>query len=346
MKTPPFAVILITIISTFLASCSSTNYLKLTVIEPAPVTIPQAIKTIGIIDRSLPSDKNDKLDKLEKILTAEGKNLDKDGAKQAINGLYNELAKNEGFTEVKILENVDLRNPTTGNFPNTIDWKTISSICSKNKVDAIFALSFYDTDTKIDYQAVPVEITGPLNVKIPGIEHHATVTTIIKTGWRIYDPINKQIIDEFPRSETIVTKGVGINPMKAVEAVMGRKEAVLQQSANIGQNYSARILPYSLRVSRRYFVRGTNNFKIAKRRAQIGNWDGAAQLWDKEIENQKSKVAGRACYNMAIINEINGNLEHAFDWAGKAYIDYNNKLARDYANLLKTRIEKSKQLEQ
>jgi len=72
---------------------------------------------------------------------------------------------------------------------------------------------------------------------------------------------------------------------------------------------------YRIRVARRYYVRGTNNFKIAKRRAQTGNGDGAAELCDKEVSNSKRKVVGRACYNLAIINEINDDLHAAVEWA-------------------------------
>ena len=71
---------------------------------------------------------------------------------------------------------------------------------------------------------------------------------------------------------------------------------------------------YRIRVARRYYVRGTTNFKIAKHRAQTGNGDGAAELCNKEVSNPKRKVAGRACYNMAIINEINDDLNAAVEW--------------------------------
>ena len=134
--------------------------------------------------------------------------------------------------------------------------------------------------------------------------------------------------------------------MQAVEAVIGRKEAVLEVSNLIGHNYALRILPYRMRVARNYYVRGTNNFTIAKRRAQTGDWDGAAALWEKEVPNSKGKLAGRACYNMAIISEINGDLNAAVNWASKSYVDYRNKEALGYLNLLQNRMAKNEQLVQ
>jgi hypothetical protein len=182
-------------------------------------------------------------------------------------------------------------------------------------------------------------------LSVPVIKHYATVYTKIKSGWRIYDPVNKLILDEYISFQDVISKGSGINPLKAVEAISGRTEAVMQVSTELGQLYAKRILPYYIRVARLYFVRGTDNFKIAKRRARTGDWDGAAELWKKELDNPKRKVAGRACYNMAIINEINGNLEESLKWASKSYTDYNNKKGLDYVNILKYRINQRSILE-
>ena len=111
----------------------------------------------------------------------------------------------------------------------------------------------------------------------------------------------------------------------------------MQRSMSLGKNYALRLSPTNRRIARDYFVRGSNNFKMARRRAQTGDWLGAAELWELEIYNPKPKIAGRACYNMAIINEINGNLKAAIDWASRSYVDYRNKLALNYLNSLKFR---------
>jgi len=40
---------------------------------------------------------------------------------------------------------------------------------------------------------------------------------------------------------------------------------------------------------------------------------------------------------MAIINEINGNIDEAISWAQKAYENYNVKIALRYVNILRNR---------
>jgi hypothetical protein len=54
----------------------------------------------------------------------------------------------------------------------------------------------------------------------------------------------------------------------------------------------------------------------------------------------KLAIARRAAYNMAILNEINGDVEEALNWARKAWGDYNIKLALDYVRILENRLNK------
>ncbi len=331
-------------IAIFIFSCSPTNNLTIGVKQPSPVFIPSSIKKIGVINRNAVVEGNKKLDDLDKILSLEGKNLDKDGAQKATEGLYDELIQMNRFDEIKLIDAQEIKSPGMGVFPVTLTWDIINRYCKENSVDALFFLSFYDTESKINSEIIPVELDGPLGVKIPTAETRVTVNTVIKTGWRIYDPIDEIVRDEFVVVERITSTGRGINPVKAAEAIIGRKEAVLQISNSIGHNYARRIQPYTTRVKRKYYVRGSSNFKIAQRRAQTGDWNGAAELWKKEVNNSKGKIAGRAYYNMAIINEINGDLTAAIDWASKSYVDYKNKDALRYLNTLKHRLRQNQVL--
>ncbi|WP_367229672.1 DUF6340 family protein [Flavobacterium enshiense] len=331
--------------SGLLFSCSSTNSLTMSVTEPAPIHLESKGKSVGILNRSLPAKQNEVFDAIDKILSAEGKDFDKDGANESVLGLQNELTKNNGFNAVKLIDESDLKSVGLSVFPAPLSWETVEKVSRQNQVDYLFELSFYDTDTKVAYKTATVEKANVLGIKIPVIEHQATVSTLIKNGWRIYDVRNRNIVDEQANNNVTTSVGKGINPVTAVEAVLGRKQNVLQLSNHLGSDYALKTLPYKIRVSRDYYVKGTSNFEIGKRRAQTGNWDGAAELWEKEINNSDPEIAGRACYNMAIINEINGNLEAAVNWASKSYSDYGDKLALRYLNVLKNRQYKKQQLE-
>ncbi len=327
----------IIILTTVVVASCKTNELYINVLQPAPVTIPAYVKKAGIINRSIPTDETKLVDIIDKTLSLEGADMDRDGAWESIRGLTEELSLNDRFTEVKQLDDIDFRASRIGLLPPPLSWEIVDKICTETGNDALFALERFDTDTKLSYSARKTDIKTPLGT-LPGLEHEAAMESIVKTGWRIYDPAGRSILDEFNFAESIVFYGRGINPVAAVAALAGRKEAVKDVSNKAGHTYALRILPYRLRVTRDYYVKGTYNFKIAKRKARTGKWDEAGQLWEQETMNPRRKVAGRACYNMAIINEINGYLEDAIGWAQKAYEDYNIKRGLRYLRILENRM--------
>lgn len=325
-------------------SCK-TAYVNLSVLEPSAVQIPEDIQNIGILNRTMPSQNNKVADNIDKVFSIEGTKLDEDGALTCLEGLETELSKNERFRNITTIEASNLKSPGSGIFPARLSWDEIDEICRSNDLDGLFVLEVYDTDTKVNYQANPVQMTTPFGT-IPGIEHVASLQTNIKTGWRIYDPAGKMVLDQFRFDDGVHLTGRGINPMKAANAILGRKEAVMDVSRNLGSAYATRISPYWIRVSRTYFTNGNNNFKIGKRRANAGNWDGAEQVWLQETENRKGKLAGRACVNVAIIHEIRGDLNGAMNWASKAYEDYNNSTGLDYLKTLRNRANRQELLTQ
>jgi hypothetical protein len=200
----------------------------------------------------------------------------------------------------------------------------------------LFSLELFDAESKFTYGANPVNINAG-SLSIPAIEHNVAVSSNLKTGWRIYDPSSRTILDEYILVTNISMGGSGINPVVAASGIIGRKEAVKDAGNKAGGAYASRILPYWIRVSREYFVRGDENFKTAQRKAQSGNWDGAAAIWNIETGSSNAKLAGRACYNMAIIAEINGDLNGAIQWAQKSYEDYRINLALQYLKILQYR---------
>lgn len=327
---------LIVAASALLLSCQTTNKMSLSVLNPAPVTIPSHIKSVGVINRSLPLKENRIIDAADKIFSLEGAQLDKEGSTAGVRGLVTELSRNEKF-EVKEISQAQFENKIPSMFPTPLSWDEVEKLCAENNTDAIFALELFDTDSKVSYNAQPVKLNTPFG-KIPAVEQEANMLTTVTTGWRIYDLKTKYILDEFAIARHLNFSARGINPTIAAKALIGRKEAVKEVGARTGEGYAMRVSPYWLRVSRDYYVRGTNNFTVAKRKAQTGNWDEAGKLWKEETTHAQRKVAGRACYNMAIISEINGNLNEAMQWAQKAYEDYNCRLALSYVRILERRM--------
>lgn len=326
---------LIILLASAAVSCK-TNQLYINVLQPAPVTMPSDIKKAGIINRSIPTDETKTLDALDRVLSLEGTDLDVDGAWECITGVAEELRKNERFTEVVLLRDIDFRSSRVGILPPELSKRIADSICRIRGIDALFALERFDTDTRISTSSAGSVETALGNLPFLGFQ--VTMETIIKTGWRIYYPAGAGVLDEFSFAESLGFTAKGISLLAAADALRDRRNAIREVSRNAGSTYAQRILPYRLNVTRDYFVKGTDNFKIAKRKAQMGKWDEAGTYWEKETLNPKSKIAGRAWYNMGILSEINGNIENALELAAKAWEDYKTRKALDYARILQRRL--------
>jgi len=315
-----------------LFSCK-TNQLFINVVQPAPVTIAPEIKKAGIINRSIPTDETKIFDIIDKALTLESADLDSNGAQQSIAGLRDELLGNDRFSEVKVIDDTEFRASRVGLLPPPLSWDIVEMICRESQTDALFALERFDTDTRLGHSGSATSVKTPVG-NIPGL--NTAVEIIINTGWRIYDPSSRTIVDEFSFAEQLVLRS-GINPLGTVLALASRREAVTEASLNAGHTYAIRLLPWNLSVTRDYFVKGTDNFKKAKRKAQNGKWDEAGELWFAETDNPSGKIAGRAAYNMAIISEINGKRYEALSWAQKAWEDYRIKAGLRYTAILNER---------
>lgn len=329
----------------FLSACSSTNKMTMGVTTPAKVFLSSDVTKIGIINRSAPSKENQQLDKIDQILSAEGRNLDKNGAEAAISSLASELSVIKNFDDIKIIENVESVKSGLAVLPATLSWETIEQLCEENNVDVIFSLAFYDTDTKTSYKLTTMPFENNFGVKVNVPAQEVTLNTFVTCGWRLYIPKSKLVIDDYLYNKNMLFTGKGINPLKAIEAVKRRNETIQEYSKNVGIAYANRYIPNKVRISRDYYITGTDNFKIAQRRALTGDWSGAAELWKQELNNSDLKILGRAYYNMAISSEIDGDLDQAISYASKAYTDYKNKLALDYVNTLNYRKKQSQILE-
>ncbi|HXD76210.1 MAG TPA: DUF6340 family protein [Puia sp.] len=307
------------------SSCSSTNLMSLSVNEPAPVSLPPGAKTAAVINRIRAASDTRTVDAIHRAMVLETTQLQTDGAGASLTGLTDALIRSNRFDSVKPLPLLDLRSYGAGVFPVYLSWDTVERICRNYHADVLFSLELYDAQSRV----------GLSGLNMAALGEGSNVRTQVKTGWRIYDPSSRTVLDQYIIYRDLNFQGATLIGTGA--ALLGRKEVVVKASNHAGEDYASRILPYSLRVSRYYYVRGNGSFIVAKRMAQAGDWDAAANLWRQATTNPSRKVAGRGCYNMAIISEINGDLDGALQWAKKAYEVYRTPYALSYVNILQQR---------
>jgi len=321
--------------------CGTTRNVDIQTLEPAPVTLSNTIKRIGIIGGKVHLTEEKEQTGLHQFIYREDQRLATEARDAAIIGLYNELAADKRFDTIILIEDF-LQNESDPELQgNYLNWETIEALCHEHMVDAIFSMAYYDSDTRVSLKKTTMEQFNLLRVKEKVAAHQITLETLIENGWRIYDPANKLLIDEFTSNNQIVSTAKGLDPYEALQAIEGRAENILEQSTKTGSSYGARLQPYAHSISREYYVKCTPIFEQAEAFTSSGDWESAATLWKKEADNPDPKINSKACYNLAILNERNHNLTSAMDWATRAYSQYQSKKFAAYIEALKFRMKQN-----
>jgi hypothetical protein len=324
-----------------LGACSKKSHLSFNALQPSPVTLPAHIKTLALVNRTLPQDK--KANVVEGILTGEGMYEDKSGVISAFAGL-NTVLRNSPRFQVKQAPDALPGSGTGTLFPPPLTWKEINQLCDANQADAICTIETYDTDVQI-IPGVQM-ITGADGIIPRGTRFKVDLRAEVKVGFRIYDPALRTIQDEFRFTHQLLWTAGGLTPDGAMAALIQKRAATDRVSYLIGEQYASRITPIWIRLHRTYYNKGGRpEMKQAYRMAYVNDWEGAAQLWEEIVRSSGGKTAGRAAYNRAIAAEVMGNLEEAKSWASKAFAVYGDKLARDYNKVLDRRINANIRLE-
>ncbi|WP_273566939.1 DUF6340 family protein [Maribacter halichondriae] len=326
-------------------SCGTTKQIVLHTTEPSPVELSNQIKRIGVIaNAESTTDMEGETNGMNRLVLAQEKWLTKKGKDAAINGLFDELLKDNRFEEVKMLEQGSGETSDFGSNSSGIPWSNIESLCTKNNVDAVFAMAFYETDTKVSVKKTSMLDRNLIRDQVKVKAQEITLETLIENGWRIYYPQNRQVIDEIVFNDQITSTGKGKDALAAYQAIGDRKETLMQQSRTNGSQYGQRLLPFKNSVSREYYIKGTDNLVLANELAENEDWSGAKKVLELDVEHQDAKIRRRSCHNLAVLSERVDNLEEALSWASKAYEYDNNGEDLEYIDILKKRIDDKKLL--
>jgi hypothetical protein len=344
MKRIYFHLLVLAATNILISGCTST--VRLNVLKPAQITLPQNYEKLAIVHRHRPTQENMLTSIVDGILSGGvGLLTDRDAGKMCISGLKETLLRTPRFTVVEP-PGVDLKGTGTGVFPPLLAWGQVESICKANGADALIVLEIFDTKSLITWKTEERKVKDKEGIETTVIDQVATLRMMITSGWRIYDYERKMVVDEHRGENFLDFHGRGKTRDIALAALVTGRDAINRTSFHSGNVYGIRIAPQWITVSREFFTTGSPILRRAARMSHTGDWDGAAHLWEKMSTSPKRKVARRATYNMAISHEVRGNLDEAWRWANKSYVQYRVKKGRSYSQIIRWRIADQERLNQ
>jgi len=320
---------------------------SLTVLQPAQFKVPDHIAKIAVVDRSKPS--NGWLNVLEGIFTGEAIGQDRESRQQAVRGLTDALEHTPRFKVIGT--GVEMTGSKAGaGMPNPLPWSEVERICADYGADALVAIESFDSDNSTSTQRRESKKKNKDGTTTTLVDYLAEMRTAVRMGWRFYDPTAKIIFDEVVTDDFLKNEASGSNERSAVSSLPSQVSVTRKVAFIVGREYGMRIAPVYIQVNRQYYGKAkgfSTQMEQAKRFAQSGNWDRAAEIWKKveAIARDNPKAAGRAAYNMAVVAEVKGNLDLALEWAEKSWNQYGNKKARSYIETIRRRQDDARKVE-
>jgi len=322
--------------------CSNPT-IRFNALYPAEIDIPIEIRSVAIIDRSEPENKW--LNILEGGITGEGIGQDKLASQITLDGVSSILQNSERYRSVRT--NEVLKGSESGStFPDPLSWDVINRIASEYKADVVLSLETFDSDFIVTDGAKVVERTNAEGEVSNATEYFAKGVATVKLGFRLYDPFEKTILDQYHYSRNMDWEANGNSIADAVNHLIGKDAAIKDVSYQAGIQYGQRITPSWHRVTRIYYKKAKDNPDLEEgaRWMEANNWDNAITALQRALEKGDQKSRGMAAHNLAVVYEILRDLEKAREWAQKAWAQYENKDSKNYAYQLNLRIQETERL--
>ncbi len=327
-------------IAVFILLCSMA-WVRINVLKPALVVLPNHIRNIAIIDRTLQEET--KNTKTEQILTGELFKQDEQAVLKAIDGTIDACAEFNLYNIVRTAERIK-GGGTKNSFPAPMEWKQVKELCEKHQADALLSIEIFDSDFII---ANPISIARQIleGNALAGGGFRVTAVAVINYGIRLYDPATQKILDEYQVAHRINFDATGSTTQDAFNHLLNKMEAINQTSYAAGRIYGERISPSYYRVTRYFYdkPRRDHNLRAGVRKSEVADWNGAIDSWTKALDS-KRRVARRAAFNIAVGYEVLGDLEKAKEWAANSYTEYGEKRGNDYFNELVYRIREEAEI--
>ncbi len=313
---------------------SSSSWVNLTLMRPSELQLPESVRSIAMIDRSLQEES--RKNKTEQILTGEAYHADEQGVFQLMDGFLRTSTGSGRYETVRTAERY-ISDGTKSTFPTPLAWDSVTAICQRNKTDAVLSVEFFDSDFIIAPTPSRIETnsSGPLPIRI---EFKVTGVVVINLGVRLYDGVNHVILDEYQHTYRMNFDAQGASVQEAMNTLLDRVEATKQAGYEAGLSYGQRITPTYYRATRYFFNKPKKALGKGVRYSEVADWKSAIDAWMPVVDGGSRKKAGRAAFNIAVAHEVLGDLEKAKEWAARSHTDFREKEADDYYRVLNNRI--------
>ena len=304
-----------------LVSCKS-NYALLSIenTQHAPEELTQDIQSLTLMNRSM-NDQFQKFneDTLQMYFYRKGFQLSKivldstacDTTLKALSGLMFE----SGRYDVVIPVNRNLeRKVSYDMLPDTLNSKQVREICRTYNTDALIVMERFLTKPMADISEEKHfdPYAGYVN------SYNATLDLKYDAFFRVYQPGPKALVKEIAISDTIYWESSDTRLDQLFRKLPTVKQAMISGAIKAALDLDSKISPTWMPEKRGYFLFRSKD-DLGQKYVNDNNFDEAARFWGEMAKSTNKNIRSKAEYNLALINELNGDIEKAIEYGLKSF---------------------------
>jgi tetratricopeptide (TPR) repeat protein len=306
----------------FITSCKTS--FRISVKEPAVIAISDSIEQFGVVNNVTKMNSPEEV--AGSLLGGNAPNANITAAERAVDGIFRALDRSDK------LHGITFETNQFKSSDGQINWAYIDSAAKANGLDGFIEIAELRTVSPVG-GSVMANMEGKSRTYIDGTAY-----------------VNYYIANEHISHERMVVRyrhnirlSEGNTVFDILNDVKKKQEQYRALGFELGYKAGKLIYPNWVWANRKYYNKGSKELKRAKPMIHKGNWDIAEKQLEYGLDNHKEKVRGRICYNLALVNEGQGEIDKAIEYAERAALEYGDKMANDYLVILR---ERKRQLEQ
>ena len=321
-----------------LVSCKS-NYAILTIenIQHAKEELSPDIQSITLMNRSMNSQfLNHREDSLQMYFYRKGFQLsnivlDSTAADTTIRALAELMFESGRYDVVVPLERNIKRSQSYEIIPDTLQPDQVREICTNFKTDALMVMERFVTKTMADYSEEKyADASGPV------YSFNATLDLKYNAFFRIYKPGAKTLIKEIELNDTIYWESSDYTQERLFSKLPSIKQALINAGIKVALDVDSKLSPTWTPEKRGYFL-----FKSKDDQGQLfmseNKYDDAAKYWAEMAKSTNKKTRSKAEFNLALISELNGNIDQAIEYGLKSFYSHYRFQTETYLKKLDAR---------
>ncbi len=332
-------ILLFCVTSLLLVSCKGL-YVPL-IIEnslPAKEELPADIQSIALMNRSMTDMfENYTEDSLQMYFYKKGYQLSKivldstasDTTIMALAALLFE----SGRYDIVVPVNRNMKRNLPYEFlPDTLSPGQVSQICTDYDTDALMVLERFSTKVMADYTSEKYldASTGYFN------SYYASLDLKYNAYFRIYKPGNKALVKGIELIDTINWESNDNTQEMMLRKLPSIKQAMINAGIKIALDVDEKLSPTWTTEKRGYFLFKSKG-DPAKSYMNENNYLEAGKYWDEMAQSKDKKIRSKAEYNLALISELDGDIDGAIEWGLKSFHTYYRYQTETYLKKLQNR---------